>query len=171
MNKNKKGRKKVKLAGGFIITSLLDVFTIILLYLMKNYSAEGSILTNADNLVLPNSISNKKPTEVNLQISVADDIVTVDNAPCCPTDDIRKIPQENPDPIAQKLFERLDSKYKQEEEMVRLGALNKVEGKITIQVDKNMDFDTVYKIMNTCGKVGYNNMNFAVMQREGAEGH
>jgi biopolymer transport protein ExbD len=166
-----KGRKKIVLSGGLIVTSLMDVFTIILLYLMKNYSSEGSILTNADNLVLPNSISNKRPTEVTLQISVTDDIVTVDNVPCCPTDDVRKIPQENPDPIAQKLFERLDAKYKQEEEMVRLGALNKVEGKITIQVDKNMDFDTVYKIMNTCGKVGYNNMNFAVMQREGVEGH
>jgi biopolymer transport protein ExbD len=169
--KQKKGRKKVKLAGGFIVTSLLDVFTIILLYLMKNYSAEGSILTNAENLVLPNSISTKRPTEVNLQISVAEDMVCVDNAPCMPTADVRKIPQETPDPIAQKLFERLDAKYKQEEEMVRIGASNKVEGKITIQVDKNMDFDTVFKIMNTCGKVGYNNMNFAVMQREGAEGH
>lgn len=171
MRQDKKGRKKVKLAGGFIITSLMDVFTIILLYLMKNYSAEGSILTNADNLMLPNSISTKRPTEVNLQISVAQDMVCVDNVPCCPTEDIRKIPQDNSDPIGQKLFERLDIKYKQEEEMVKLGALNKVEGKITIQIDKNMDFDTVYKIMNTCGKVGYNNMNFAVMQREGAEGH
>jgi biopolymer transport protein ExbD len=166
--KNKTGRKKTRLQGGFIITSLLDVFTIMLLYLMKSYSSEGSILTNADNLVLPNSISTKRPTDVNLQISVTQDMVCVDNAPCCPTEDVRKIPQENPDPIAQKLFERLDGKYRQEEEMVKLGALNKVEGKITIQVDKNIDFDVVYKIMNTCGKVGYNNMNFAVMEREGA---
>jgi biopolymer transport protein ExbD len=171
MRKNRKGRKKVKLSGGFIITSLMDVFTIILLYLMKNYSAEGSILTNADNLILPNSISTKRPTDVSLQISVTQDMVCVDNTPVCPTDDIRKIPQDNPDPVGQKLYESLDVKYKQEEEMVKLGALNKVEGKITIQIDKNIEFDTVYKIMNTCGKVGYNNMNFAVMEREGAEGH
>jgi biopolymer transport protein ExbD len=170
MNRIKKGRKKVKLAGGFIVTSLLDVFTIILLYLMKNYSAEGSIITNADNLVLPNSISDKRPTEVSLQISVADDMVMVDNTPCCPTEDIRRIPQSSPDPVIPKLCERLEAKYKQEQEMLRDGSLNKLEGKITIQVDKNMDFDAVYKIMNTCGKVGYNNMNFAVMQREGAEG-
>ena len=26
--------------------------------------------------------------------------------------------------------------------------------------------DVLFKIMNTCGKVGYNNMNFAVMERE-----
>ena len=171
MREQKKGRKKVKLAGGFIITSLMDVFTNILLYLMKNYSAEGSILTNADYLMLPNSISTKRPTEVNLQISVAQDMVCVDNTPCCPTEDIKKIPQENPDPIGQKLYERLDAKYKLEEEMVKLVALNKVEGRLTIQIDKNIDFDTVFKIMNTCGKVGYNNMNFAVMEREGAGAH
>jgi biopolymer transport protein ExbD len=167
----KKGRKKVKLKEGLIVTSLMDVFTIILLYLMKNYSAEGSILTNADNLVLPNSISTKKPTDVNLQISVTQDMVMVDNAPCCPTDAIRKIPQDDPDPISKKLYDRLKEKYDQEQEMVKRGALAKVEGKITIQIDKNIDFDAVYKIMNTCGKVGYNNMNFAVMEREGAAGH
>jgi biopolymer transport protein ExbD len=167
----KKGRKRVKLKEGFIVTSLMDVFTIILLYLMKNYSAEGSILTNADNLMLPNSISNKKPTDVNLQVSVTQDIVMVDNAPCCPTDYIRKIPQEDPDPTVKKLYDRLKEKYEQEQEMVKRGALAKVEGNITIQIDKNIDFDAVYKIMNTCGKVGYNNMNFAVMEREGAAGH
>jgi biopolymer transport protein ExbD len=50
--------------------------------------------------------------------------------------------------------------------MVRVGALNQVQGMVTIQVDKNMDFDVLFKIMYTCGEVGYNNMNFAVMERE-----
>ena len=48
------------------ITSMMDMFTIILVFLLKSFSAEGSLLTNADNLVLPNSQSKKKPTEVNL---------------------------------------------------------------------------------------------------------
>jgi biopolymer transport protein ExbD len=56
--------------------------------------------------------------------------------------------------------------YAQEEEMVRLGALNKVEGKVILQIDKNIPFDIMYKVMYTCGKVGYQIMNFAVMQRE-----
>jgi hypothetical protein len=29
-----------------------------------------------------------------------------------------------------------------------------------------VEFDVLFKLMNTCGKVGYNNMNFAVMERE-----
>ncbi len=48
---------------------------------------------------------------------------------------------------------------------VRLGALNAVQGRIVIQIDKNIDFDVLFKIMNTCGKVGFNYMNFAVMER------
>ena len=50
--------------------------------------------------------------------------------------------------------------------MVKMGALNQVMGKVIIQVDKNIEFDVLFKVMNTCGKVGYNNMNFAVMERE-----
>ncbi len=151
---------------GLMITSMMDMFTIILVFLLKMYSAEGSVLTNSDNLVLPNSISKKKPQEVNLQVAVTHDMILVDNQPVTPTEDARKIPQEEPDPTIAKLEEKLASCYRQEQEMVRMGALNQVAGKVVVQVDKNVEFDVLFKVMNTCGKVGYNKMNFAVMERE-----
>jgi biopolymer transport protein ExbD len=152
--------------GKLNITSMMDMFTIILVFLLKSYSAEGSILTNADNLVLPNSTSKKKPTEVNLQLAVTHDMILVDNKAVVPTDDVKKMPADEHDPDIAKLSESLRTYYTQEEEMVKLGALNEVQGKIVIQVDKNIPFDVLFKVMNTCGKVGYNNMNFAVMERE-----
>ena len=158
--------RKRKISYHLNITSMMDMFTIILVFLLKMYSAEGSVLTNADNLVLPNSMSKKKPKEVNLQVAVTTDMILVDNQPVVPTDDARRIPQENPDPSIVKLEETLASFYAQEEEMVKMGALNQVMGKVIIQVDKNIEFDVLFKVMNTCGKVGYNNMNFAVMERE-----
>jgi biopolymer transport protein ExbD len=151
---------------GLIVTSLIDFFSIVVIYLMKSYSAEGSILTNADNLVLPNSIAISKPKEIYLQIAATTDMILADNIPIVPTDDVRRIPQENPDPIVTKLEEKLNTSYAQEQQMVKLGALNKVMGNVIIQMDKNVEFDVLFKIMNTCGKVGYNNMNFAVMERE-----
>jgi len=163
-----KGRatgRRVK-AVPLMLTSMMDMFTIILVFLLKSYSSEGSILTNADNLVLPNSISHKKPQEVNLQVAVSSDMVLVDNMAVVPTEDVKKIPLDEPDPEIAKLKENLERHYAQEEEMVKLGALNRVEGKVIVQVDKNIPFDILFKIMNTCGKVGYNNMNFAVMERE-----
>jgi biopolymer transport protein ExbD len=152
-------------SAGLIITSLIDFFSVVVIYLMKSYSSEGSILTNADNLTLPNSMSTTKPKDIHVQVAAANDMILVDNVPVVPTEDVRKIPQTDPDPVVKKLEEKLKACYAQEEEMVRLGALNKIEGDITIQVDKNVDFDVLFKIMNTCGKVGYNKMNFAVMSR------
>lgn len=162
---SKRGRKKSEPAA-LMLTSMMDMFTIILTFLLKSYSSEGSLLTNADNLVLPNSSSKKKPQDVSLQIAISSDMVLVDNRPVVPTEDVKRISQENSDQSVPKLIETLEKSYKQEEEMVRLGALNKVEGKVVIQVDKNIDFDVLYKIMASCGKVGYNTMNFAVMERE-----
>lgn len=159
-------RAKKKRREGLMITSMMDMFTIILLFLLKSYSAEGSILTNADNLVLPNSISKKKPKEVNIQVQVTEDMILIDNKPVTPTDDARNISDEDPDPTIQKLFENLETAYAQEEEMVRLGVKNKVTGEIVVQMDKNIEFDVLFKVMNTCGKVGFNNMRFAVMERE-----
>jgi biopolymer transport protein ExbD len=151
---------------GLIVTSLIDFFSIVVIYLMKSYSSEGSILTNADNLVLPNSVAVTKPKEIFLQLAATNDMVLVDNLPIVPTDDVRRIPQENPDPIVAKLEEKLNASYAQEQQMVKLGALNKIQGNVIIQMDKNVEFDVLFKLMNTCGKVGYNNMNFAVMERE-----
>jgi len=148
------------------ITSMMDMFTIILVFLLKSFSAEGSLLTNADNLVLPNSASKKKPTEVTLQLAVTQDMILLDNQAVVPTEDARNIPPDAHDPIISKLEERLKACLAAEEEMVRIGALNAVQGKIIVQVDKNIDFDVLFKIMNTCGKSGYNNMNFAVMERD-----
>ena len=157
-------RKKRR--DSLMVTSMMDMFTIILAFLIKMYSAEGNILTNADNLVLPNSISKKRPKEVNLQVAVSPDMILVDNVPIAPTDDARRIPQEEPNPLVTKLEEKLAMCFAQEEEMVKMGALNQVQGRLIVQMDKNIEFDVLFKVMNTCGAVGYNNMNFAVMERD-----
>jgi biopolymer transport protein ExbD len=163
-----RGRNKfsTEKSTGLIITSLIDFFTIVVIYLMKSYSSEGSILTNADNLTLPNSNATVKPKDINVQIAATSDMLLVDNNPVSPMEDIRRIPMTEHDPIIPKLQEKLKLAKAQEEEMVRVGAQNKVEGNVTIQIDKNVEFDILFKIMNTCGSVGLNNMNFAVMSRK-----
>jgi len=158
--------KKKKEEGNLIITSLIDIFTILTIYLIQNYSGEGNLVAGAENLSLPNSNSTKKLEDVTLQMAVAPDMILVDNVAVVPTEDVAKIPQENADPVITKLEQNLKTHFAKEEEMVKTGALNKVEGKIVIQLDKNIPFDVLYKVMYTCSKAGYRLMNFAVMQRE-----
>lgn len=162
--KNKFGTAK---STGLIITSLIDFFSIVVIYLMKSYSAEGNLLTNADNLTLPNSYANKKVTEVYLQVTASNDVIMVDNKPAVTTDEVRRIPPTQANLVIPKLKAKLEEAMKKEEEQVKLGTLNKVMGNVTIQIDKNIEFDVLYKLMMTCADAGYNVMNFAVMEREG----
>lgn len=158
--------RKKKVEGGLIITSLIDVFTILVVFLLKNFSAEGNLVSNAENLTLPNSTSTKSLKEVNLQIAITSDMLVVDNLPVAPVTDVKNIPNDDPDPVVLRLKDVLEQKYAQEEEMVKLGALNQVSGKVILQIDKSIPFDYVFKVINTCGKVGYLEMKLAVLNRE-----
>jgi biopolymer transport protein ExbD len=130
---------------------------------MKSYSSEGSILTNSENLTLPNSFSTKHPTEIHVQIAATTDMILVDNNPVVPTADVMK---QSADEIPQ-LVKSLQTKIAQERDQMKLGTLQTEErGTATIQIDKNVAFDVLYKIMNSCSGAGYSKMNFAVMERE-----
>ena len=38
-------------------------------------------------------------------------------------------------------------------------------GKVIIQIDKNIPYDVMYKVMATAGASGYSNISFAVIQK------
>ncbi len=154
--------QKAKRAEGFTITSLMDCMTILLTYLIQNFAAEGQILTNADNLVLPNSTSNTSPQEVSLQVAISTDWVTVDNIPIIRCSEIKKVDEISVQAIKDKLEECMEN----EERMVKIGSISRVKGDMILQVDKNTEYDILYKTMATCGEVGYNHMRFAVMGQE-----
>jgi biopolymer transport protein ExbD len=158
-----KGRyQKKKRENTLTITSLMDMMTIILVYLLKSFSAEGQILTNADNLVLPLSTSKESPKETHLMVALTTDWVMVDNIPVVRTSQVR----EDEGISIPAVKEKLDVAMLQEENMVKIGALSRVKGEVVIQADKNIEYDVLYKVMATCGEVGFNAIKFAVMGRE-----
>ncbi len=154
--------KKPKSDMGLNITSMMDMFTIILVFMLKNFSTDGNVLTNADDLVLPYSESKQSPKEVSVSINCTYDWIIIDNKPVVPTKNVAKLNNV----VIKRIKDKLDICMRQEEDMVRIGALNKVRGEIVVQIDKNIDFDIVYKVMATCGRAGYNNIKLAVMSRE-----
>ena len=154
--------KKKKRPEGLIITSLMDIMSVLLIFLFKLYSAEGQILTNSDNLVLPLSLSQENPRDVRLQVVITQDAVLVDNIPVQKTPYVRELESISVPGVKEKLEYAME----QEKQMVKIGALAKVKGEVIIQADKNLDYDVLYKIMATCGEVGYNAIQFAVMAKE-----
>ncbi len=169
------GRGKKKEASTSLnITSMMDMFTIILLFLLKSYSTDGAIIANADNLVLPNSVSREKPKEVDLQMALTEDVILVDNKPIMDTKKLRAMEDSlfaqldtTKAPIETEIDKSLKAHRAKEMRFVKAGLQTEVKGNIVIQVDKNMDFNILHKIMKICGRNKYTSLKFAVMMREG----
>jgi biopolymer transport protein ExbD len=156
-------KRKVKKQeeAGLIITSLIDVFVIVLVFLMRSVSSEGSLMTSADNLVLPLSARSKSPTEVSLTIIGDSKHISVDDHAMIETDLVMK--QDSL--IVKPILEILTKKREEEKKAEVLGIIKEATGKVVVQFDKNIPYGIVTKIMATCGYAGYNNIKFAVSKK------
>ena len=156
-------KRKVKKQeeAGLIITSLIDVFVIVLVFLMRSVSSEGNLMTSADNLVLPMSARSKSPSEVSLTIIGDQDNINVDDHAVAKTADVRK--QDSL--LVPGILEILTKKRAEEQKAEVLGIIKEATGKVVVQFDKNIPYDIVTKIMATCCYAGYNNIKFAVTKK------
>ena len=74
-------------SGTLNMNSMMDMMTIILLFLLKSYSTEGALASQSESLALPVSSRTQKPKkEVN--VSIASDVILVNELPLMPTQDI-----------------------------------------------------------------------------------
>jgi biopolymer transport protein ExbD len=147
--------------AGLIITSLIDVFVIVLVFLLRSVSSEGNLMTSADNLVLPMSQRSKSPTEVSLTIIGDQKHITVDDKVLMDTEAVRK--QDSL--LVRVVLDVLTKKREEERKAEVLGLIKEATGKVVVQFDKNTPYDIVTKIMATCGYAGYNNIKFAVTKK------
>lgn len=150
----------------FSLTSMMDMMTIILVFMIKNLDAEGQLLTQAENLILPISTSKVQPKTVSLTVIVDANYVIADNEKVLPTEDVIK--QDSL--LVQKLDDILkDRRAIEQEHALKMGLPADEAGNIVVQIDKNIPYDAMYKVMATCGFAGYTNIAFAVMQKNGGE--
>ena len=75
---NGKEKRRVPEADELNITSMMDMMTIILVFLLKSFSATEVTVTPSSNLKLPMSVADKQPS-VALNVVVAKDAIIVDN--------------------------------------------------------------------------------------------
>ncbi|HLP42235.1 MAG TPA: biopolymer transporter ExbD [Fibrobacteria bacterium] len=156
-----KRRVKKQKDAHLIITSLIDVFVIVLVFLLRSVSSEGNLMTSADNLVLPMSARSKSPTEVSLTVIGDPDNINVDDHAVAKTADVRK--QDSL--LVPGILKLLEKKRAEEKKAEMLGVIKEATGKVVVQLDKNTPYDIVTKLMATCGYAGYNNIKFAVSKK------
>ena len=139
------------------LTSMIDMFTILVVFLIKSYSAEGQIVTVSDALTLPESRSQLQ-IELNLDIVVTNDAIVVDGEPIVAVDE-EVLREANPIPV---LVERLSDHL----EYTRLmrGNTDEEEMKVNIQGDVAVQAILLQRVMSSCAQAGYATQNLTVIK-------
>jgi len=144
------------------LTSLVDVMTILLIYLLQSFSSEGDIVTVHKDLILPES-SAKKPPELRVTLTVNNQYILAEDVKVAMVDEVLATDEL----VIPGLSEWLGTRRAATEKIEQYSTKTKFNGEITIQGDKRIRFRLLKKIMYTCGQQGYNNFSLAVRRREG----
>lgn len=140
------------------LNSMMDMFTIILLFLLKVYSTEGQMVNPSDDLTLPNSTVDKI-SEVSLDLAISKEWLVLNEKPVVK---VKELLASN-EIIIPSLKSELQ-KYATEAERMQVKYGRRFSGSITIQGDKELPYSVLVKVMATCGKSKYPNMKFLVYQ-------
>ena len=149
-------RNRVKITK-MNLTSLMDVFTILVFFLLVN-SGSVEIMEAPKNVTLPESMIEQKPRET-VVISVSAEEVLVQGVMVAQMVDILDAPSASYDPITSRLAELRDNVVGPSTLAVA-GSLE-----VTILADKSVPFIVVRKIMSICTSEGYENVSLAVIQK------
>lgn len=143
------------------LTSMIDMFTILLVFLLKSFSAEGQIVTISKDLRLPESTAKKPPVSSPIIITTQQWLLLDDERIAGISDIVRGQNLEIP-----RLRARLAEKRQLAENLGAMDASLGFRGNVTIQGDKEIPFKILKKIMYTCGQEGYNNILLAVNKQD-----
>jgi biopolymer transport protein ExbD len=156
--RRKRGQGTVKLN----ITSMIDMFTLMVVFLLKNYSAQGQLVTPATNLMLPTSSIEKNAGEA-LSVKVSQTNIMVENTIVVNASGYQAVMTQK-DFMIQPLYEVL-KKYSDEARKSAEMFKTEFSGKISIQGDVSIPYNVLTRIMYTCGQAGYPVMNLVVYRK------
>ncbi len=143
------------------ITSLMDVMTIILIFLLFSFSSQDQNLRLHKDMELPRSTS-EKPFKWAINITLTENELMVEDLSVCRYKDGRFIDvKEDPDKIVLLYKQLTDLKSLEKYREVDRDASEPV---VIFQADKKHKFDTIYKVMKTAAMAGYPNFRFAVLK-------
>lgn len=139
------------------LTSLMDVFTILVFFLLVN-SATTEVLETPKRITLPDSVVEAKPRET-VVIFVSPREVTVQGETVALVDDIAAMEGQDIEPIGRRLAEL-------SENIIGIKTKTVAESQeVTILADKSVPFNVVKKVMSTCTSQGYGRISLAVIQK------
>lgn len=155
--RNRRAERKQRKVAGINLVSLMDIFTILVFFLLVNSSDVETLSTN-DAVKLPESISEVKPRETILIVVNEQDILVQGRK----ISDVATVLNNNAQ-IIESLKTELEHHAARGEQVAT--ADNAFVGAVTIMGDKQIPYRLLKKIMVTCAESNFGNISLAVQQK------
>lgn len=156
---------KQKSTFGLNITSMTDMFTILLVFLLQTYSTSTVELIPEAGLRLPQSSSNTNPVEA-IKLVVSKDVVKIDKTKIASmknADFETKDLDPNDSNFILPLFNELD-KLAKDEKLKNDPAVK--EGRILLQADSGLPYSVLRKVMYTASMAGFPQLKLVTLVGE-----
>jgi biopolymer transport protein ExbD len=152
-----KHHKRNKGAGALNLVSLMDIFTILVFFLLVN-SSDVETLPNTKDIQLPESIAEDKAKESVVIMIGEEDILVQGEAVAKVANVMATTGNDIP-----ALREALKS---QNDRVLRRAAQDDIGGReVTIMGDKDIPYRLLKKVMATCTESDYGKISLAVLQK------
>ena len=171
-------RRRRKLVIILSLTAMVDMFTVLVVFLLQSYNVTGQTLHLPRKVSLPKASMVKQllPSHI---VTISKENIFLEKDKIIDLDSVRELKRWLISPLffkVRRLFEENERKYKKDiirrlphimsdkEKKNQAKELREMR-KVTLQVDKDIDFLTVKKVMFTITEAGTYEINFAVMGR------
>ena len=152
-----KHHKRNKGTVALNLVSLMDIFTILVFFLLVN-SSDVETLPNTKDLQLPESIAEKKANET-VVILIGEVDIIVQGTPVAKVADVMATKGNEIPALREALLSQNDR-------VLRRSAQEEIVGReVTIMGDKDIPYRLLKKVMATCMASDYGQISLAVLQR------
>ncbi|HEY9034979.1 MAG TPA: biopolymer transporter ExbD [Pseudomonadales bacterium] len=153
-----RNHKRYGKSAGLNLTALMDIFTILVFFLMVN-SSDVQVLKNTDSIIMPLSVADQIPEET-LLIQVSSEEILVGGIKVADVPAIRNDEEDIIAGLDKELRYQASRRPELSEEEMVLGR------PVTIQGHNEIPYVILRKIMATCAQAEYRNISLAVSRLE-----
>ena len=141
---------------GMMLTSLMDIFTVLVLYLLVN-QGDAINLEPPPWVVLPDSVVDTTPRQ-SIVISLTPKDVLIQGEVIVSMAEVVASSLPEIDAIRQRILQIKEAAEKQKDQIG-------VSTEVTIVADRAVPFKVLKKVMSSCSNAGYAKISFAVNQK------
>ena len=169
--KRAKGRQKVLGAKRNVVavlqlTAMVDMFTVLVVFLLQNYASTNQVLPMSDEIPLPQAslVKELKPSFV---VILSKEKLSFNKERVGSFEDVKNsqdwlIPSLKTS--VGKAIEEVEKQSKNKNALQNPAGKIPVQYKMTLQADKDIDFLSIKKVLYTLTEAGVQEINFAVIK-------